>query len=175
MTMEQNSGYVSYEYKEMEVPAQAVSLLLDCYESFGWAQDPRRPAVQQQNKVTLCLRRSRKLANRMELTRLQRNFECSMEEIGRLERSKSRAALFWALLVGLTGTACMAGAVFAVTAQTPHYGLMAVLAVPGFVGWAVPCLLYRRIQQAESRRLQPMIEEKYEEIFQLCEKGHALL
>lgn len=173
--MEQSNGYVSYEYKEVAAPEKAVSMLLDGYESFGWTQDPRHPAAGGGERVVLHLRRSRKLVNRMELTRLQRNFECSLEEIGRLERTKTRAALFWALLVGLAGTAFMAGAVFAVTAQPPRYLLMAVLAVPGFAGWAAPCLLYRRILQAESRRVQPLIEEKYEEIFQLCEKGHALL
>lgn len=171
----QQSRYIGYEYKEITVPGRDASLMLDCYESFGWTPDDHRPLTSGRSTTTLHLKRDRKIINKMELTRLQRNFEACMREIQSLERSKSRAATLSALVVGLVGTAFMAGAVFAVTAQTPHYLLMEVLALPGFVGWALPCFLYRFQLQARTRHVQPLIEAKYEEIYQLCEKGHALL
>lgn len=174
MNSEQNR-YIGYEYKQVTVSGKDASLVLDCYESFGWTPDDHRPLTSGRSTTTLHLKRDRKIINKMELTRLQRNFEACMGEIQSLEHSKSQVATLWALVVGLIGTAFMAGAVFAVTAQSPHYLLMGVLALPGFVGWALPYFLYRFQLQARTRHVQPLIEAKYEEIYQLCEKGHALL
>ena len=175
MNQDHSNPYVGYEYKEVCVSGSDVSLFLDCYESFGWQVDDRRPVASGGKTVTLHLKRDRKIINKMELTRLQRNFEACIREIKALERSKSQVARLWALVVGLLGTAFMAGAVFAVTSQTPRYLLMVILSIPGFVGWLVPYFLYRYQLGRQSRKVQPMIEDKYEEICQLCEKGHALL
>ena len=174
MNREDNNPYVGYEYKEVCASDSDISLLLDCYESFGWKVDDRRPVVSGGKAVTLHLKRDRKIINKMELTRLQRNFEACIREIKTLERSKAQVARLWALVVGLLGTAFMAGAVFAVTSQPPRYLLMVLLSIPGFVGWLIPYFLYRYQLGRQSRKVQPLIEAKYEEICQLCEKGHAL-
>ena len=92
-----------------------------------------------------------------------------------MERSKKQTAMVWALLTGLVGTAFMAGAVFAVTSEPPHYLLTILLAIPAFAGWILPSFFYRHQLQRQSRKVQPFIEAKYDEIYQLCEKGHSLL
>ena len=69
----------------------------------------------------------------------------------------------------------MAGAVFAVTNDPPLYPLMVLLAVPGFAGWVLPYFIYHRLFARQHRKVQPLIDAKYQEIDQLCEKGHALL
>ena len=92
-----------------------------------------------------------------------------------LEQSGRRTALMWARLVGLAGTAFMAGSVFAVTSTPPRILLTILLAVPGFTGWVLPVFLYRFLLQSRTRRTRPLIDAKYEEVYQLCEKGHALL
>lgn len=168
-------AYIGYEYKEVTVPDREASRFLDGYASFGWAADENRPAVTGGRLVTLYLKRDRKIINRMELTRLQRHFEACMQEIRQLERAPARTAARWALAAGLAGTAFLAGAVFAVTHDPPGYLLMAVLAVPGFAGWIAPVLFHRRLLAAQTRRVQPFLDAKYEEVDQLCEKGHALL
>ena len=103
-------SYIGYEYKELTVPGRDVSLLLDGYESFGWQPDENHPAPGQGRTVTLYLKRDRKIINKMELTRLQRNFEACLRQIDRLRREPARTATAWALFVGLVGTAFMAGA-----------------------------------------------------------------
>ncbi len=175
MTQSSSGRYIGYEYKQVPAAGQDISLLLDCYESFGWQQDENHPVAPGVRPAVLYLKRDRKIINKMELTRLQRNFEACLREIDLLERSKTSAATLWALLVGLAGTAFMAGSVFAVTAAPPHYLLTILLAVPGFAGWILPVFLRRRLTRARTRRVQPFIEAKYEEIYALCEKGHALL
>lgn len=118
--------FVGYEYKEVITDKSRVSFLLDGYENFGWELDgnitevfgENRNPVKQSN-VILRLKRNRKIINKMELTRLQRNFESCVREIDMLEKSKTSAATIYALIIAVVGTAFMAGATFAVTAQ-PH-------------------------------------------------------
>lgn len=175
MEAQKNAPFIGYEYKELTVPGEQASMYLDCYEAFGWALDENVPSVTRNGVTTLRLKRDRKIINKAELTRLQRHFEACLQEIQQLERGKTSAATVWSLAVGFAGTVFMAGSVFAVTHEPPIYWLCILLAIPAFAGWAVPCFLYRRITEAQTKKLQPMIEAKQDEIYEICEKGHALL
>lgn len=174
-------NYVGYEYKEIMADDSMVSLLLDGYENFGWEVNDSvpesnaggRPGTRQ--KVVIRLRRDRKILNKAELTRLQRNFEACVTEIQTLEKRKSSMATVWALILGIIGTAFMAGATFAVTAKPPYIVLCIILAVPGFLGWILPYFLFRRVQRKETERITPLVEAKYDEIYEICEKGNKLL
>lgn len=174
-------NYVGYEYKEVAADSSMASFLLDGYESFGWEMDENLPKYHKadrapnQNKIVLHLKRNRKIINKMELTRLQRNFEACVGEIEALEKSKTSAAVLYALISGLTGTAFMAGSTFAVTAQPPHIMLCILFAIPGFAGWILPYFLYRRVKEKQTNKLTPLIEKKYDEIYGICEKGNKLI
>lgn len=170
--------FTSYEYKELNVREEQASFYLDCYENFGWRQDENFPSKRQQGKadvVTLKLKRNRKIINKVELTRLQRNFEADMQDIASLENSKTRQATILALMIGVIGTAFMAGSVFAVTAEPPVIWLCILLAIPAFVGWILPYFVYKKVKEQKIKKVTPYIEEKYDEIYELCEKGHSLL
>ena len=174
--------FVGYEYKEVHTEKSKVSFLLDGYENFGWEIDEniledfgenRNPM--QQSKVILRLKRNRKIINKMELTRLQRNFESCVREIEALEKSKTSAATMYALIIAIAGCAFMAGATFAVTAQPPNVILCIVLAIPGFIGWILPYFVYKKLLGKQTEKITPLIEEKYDEIYEICEKGNRLL
>lgn len=167
--------YIGYEYKKLTIPTEKVSMYLDCYESFGWEADENVPLNTAGAMTTLSLKRDRKIINKAELTRLQRHFEACDAEISKLEAAKNTTATIVALVVGIIGTAFIAGSVFAVTHKPPIIWLCIVLAVPGFIGWILPCFLHRSLRARKSAELQPLIEAKQDEIYELCEKGHALL
>lgn len=180
-TGRQRKNYVGYEYKEIIAESGHISFLLDGYECFGWELDERR-AENRESKIpsypkkeVFYLKRNRKIINKMELTRLQRNFEACAKEIETLEKSKTSAATIYALVAGVIGTAFMAGSVFAVTAQPPHIILSIILAVPAFIGWIIPYFLYRKAEGKRTEKLEPLIEQKYDEIYEICEKGNKLL
>ena len=178
MDLKKENPFVGYEYKQVSVPSDQVSMYMDCYENFGWEPEERIVTTGETHRgstVTIRMRRNRKILNKMELTRLQRQFEACTQEIDALERSKTSAATVWALGIGLMGTACMAGSVFAVTHQPPIYWLCMLLAVPAFAGWIAPYFVYRRKVETQTRKLEPLIEAKQEEIYTICEKGHSLL
>lgn len=177
----QRKNFVGYEYKEIIAESGRVSFLLDGYECFGWELDGSltenggRKKTSYPQKTVIYLKRNRKIINKMELTRLQRNFEACVKEIEALEKSKISVATIYALVVGIIGTAFMAGSVFAVTAQPPYIILSILLAVPAFIGWIVPYFLYRRVVRKQTEKLTPLIEQKYDEIYEICEKGNKLL
>lgn len=174
--------FVGYEYKEICTDKNKISFLLDGYENFGWEADgniyENQDAVQsshQQRKVVLHLKRNRKIINKMELTRLQRNFEACVNEIDMLEKSKTSMAAVYAMIIGVIGTAFMAGSTFAVSAQPPQVILCILLAVPGAIGWILPYFVYKKIVGKQAEKVNVMIEEKYDEIYAICEKGNKLL
>lgn len=177
--MYQEQGYknpfVGYEYKEIVASSDKVSMLVDCYENFGWDIDENLPYENSYNHTKVKLKRNRKIINKMELTRLQRNFEACLDEIRSLEQSKTRTATTLSLCIGVIGTAFLAGAVFAVVHVPPIIWLCVLLSIPGFIGWIIPYFVYQKIHKDQVRKLQPLIEEKYEEIYRICEKGHSLL
>lgn len=180
-TVKKQKKYVGYEYKEITAEDSMVSLLLDGYENFGWELNESltksgvggRPGSI--SKTVIRMKRDSKIVNKAELTRLQRNFEACVTEIQTLEKRKTSAATACALVLGIIGTAFMAGATFAVTAQPPYIALCIILGALGFLGWILPYFLYKRIQGKETERIMPLIEAKYDEIYEICEKGNKLL
>lgn len=171
----ENKNFVSYDYKEISVSSDRASLILDGYENFGWQTDDSIPAVKAMGKVTLRFKRDRKIINKVELTRLQRHFEACINEIDMLEASKASGASTAALVTGIIGTAFMAGSVFAVTAPEPMISLCIILGVPGFIGWIFPYFLYKNLRKKRILKVTPLIENKYEEMYGILEKGNKLL
>ena len=167
------ADYIGYEYKEIAGSGERVSFYLDCYQCFGWTLDER--ASENAAKGNIVLKRERKIINKMELTRLQRHFESCMDEIATLEHSKTTRGTAVSLVVGLIGTAFMAGATFAATHVPPMYVLTIILAIPGFIGWITPYLLYKKIVSRRSKAINELIEQKYDEIYGICEQGNKLL
>jgi hypothetical protein len=53
--------------------------------------------------------------------------------------------------------------------------LMIILALPGFVAWGLSYLLYGKVKARKTAGVEPLIDKKYDEIYEICEKGHALL
>lgn len=168
-------SFVGYEYKEISVPKEQASMYVDCYENFGWEIDENFAAAEGHSAMTVRMKRDRKILNKMELTRLQHHFEACAKEIDALERAKTSAATVWALMTGILGTAFMAGSTFAVVHEPPIIWLCILLAVPGFIGWILPYFIYKRLVRQSTRKLQPLIEAKQDEIYEICEKGSRLL
>lgn len=170
-----NRSFIGYEYKEITVKSEDVSMYIDCYENFGWIVAEEMSITGKPHYVTVRMKRDRKIINKMELTRLQRNFEACAHDLNSLQKAKASLATMWSLIIGITGTAFMAGSTFAVTHNPPIIWLCILLAIPGFMGWILPYFVYKLIFQKQTEKLQPLIEQKTEEIYDVCEKGHALL
>ncbi|SEW22169.1 hypothetical protein [[Clostridium] fimetarium] len=180
-----SNAFVGYEYKEVITNKEKVSFQIDGYKNFGWEVDDNikhnmsvnvpRNIPSSYGTVVLWLKRDRKIMNKMELTRLQRNFEFCIKEIIQLESSKTSTATMYAIIVGIIGTAFMAGSVFAVTAAPPMIVLSIILAIPAFAGWISPYYIYNMVVRKRAEKVSPLIEEKRDEVYEICEKGSKLL
>lgn len=177
-----NRGFIAYEYKELSIDSHEVSMYIDCYKNFGWSIDENRRKVEtveksvlESGKTVIYLKRDRKMINKAELLRLQRHFEDCIKQIDQLEKSKTQAATAVSIAVGIVGTMFMAGSTFAVVASPPIIWLCVLLAIPGFAGWISPYFIFRKLERKRTEIVTPLIEDKKDEIYEICEKGNALL
>lgn len=169
------SEFESFDYMKVTVDENQMSQYMDGYEHFGWKVDSNVPVEKGMGKVTIHLKRSRAILNKMELTRLQRHFEACMSEIAALENSKESFAVAASIACGILGCAFMAGSVFAVTAVKPIIWLTILLAIPGFFLWGIAYPLYKYVKKWRAEKVEPLIEAKLDEAEKVCGKGHALL
>lgn len=167
--------FVGYEYKEITVERSVESLYIDSYQAFGWLLEESSGVTISINTSTLKFKRDRKILNKAELTRLQRQFDACVNEITTLEKSKTSGATIAALVIGILGTAFMAGSVFAVTAAVPNMLLCVIFAIPAFIGWILPYFVFKNLSAKRGQKVTPLIEAKYDEIYEVCEKANSLL
>lgn len=165
----------SYDYLKVTVEEGLYSQYLDGYAGFGWRQDENFQQEKSIGKLTLHLKRSRNLPNKVELTRLQRHYEACMREIAALEASKSSVPTMVSLSCGLVGCAFMAGSVFAVTAETPLIFLTVLLGIPGLALWGAAYFGYKVAKHRRAEKVAPLIDAKYNEAYAVCEKAQKLL
>lgn len=166
-------NFIGYEYKDFTVKRSMASLYSDSIENFWWEPEATSEISGKPDSICMKFRRNRKIRNKSELTRLHRQLDNSIANIQSLEFSKYLKASTAAYVTGVIGTAFMAGSVFAVTSG--NITLCVVLAIPGFLGWTLPYLIYRSIYRKKVLEVTPMIDKKYDEIYEVCEKANNLL
>lgn len=172
------NNYIGYEYTNVTVRQEMESLYADNYSCFGWELEKVTNPILSitghgVSDVNMRFKRNRKLCNRAELTRLQRQFDSLINEIISLERGKLSKAMIVAFTIGIIGTAFMAGSVFAYLGGMTM--LCAILAFPAFAGWIAPYFCYLKVRRNKTAKLDPIIDEKLGEIFEVCEKASGLL
>jgi len=168
-----NKNFVGYEYRDVTVTRSMEAMYVDGYQNFGWELDGSESLPVGFGSVTLKFKRDRKIRNKAELTRLQRQFDANVNEILNMEKSKGDSASIAAFTVGIIGTAFMAGSVFAVTSGLVV--LCIILAIPAFIGWALPYFIYKSTYNKKAAKVSPLIDSKYDEIYEICERANNLL
>lgn len=170
-----NKNFIGYEYKEVTIKPNMESVYVDGYTNFGWILEATGTPVQP-GKIMLRLKRDRKIRNKAELTRLQYQFEASVIDIESLEQSKTTGAAIASFTIGVIGTAFMALSTFAMTGTGLNHSIPTsiIFAVPGLIGWVLPYFVYTRKSTNKTDELTPMIENKYDEVYDICEKASKL-
>lgn len=169
----QKNDFTGYEYRDITVKKTMQSVYADSFGSFGWIAEGFEEATGKVDSIVMKFKRDRKIRNKADITRLQRQFEACVAEIISMEKSKTIKAAAIAYVVGVIGTAFMAGSVFAVNAG--NIPLCVILAIPGFIGWIIPYLIYKSVIRKKTEALNPLIEQKYDEMYAVCEKANVLL
>lgn len=71
------------------------SIYADGFASFGWIAEGIGEAVGKMDSIVMKFKRDRKIRNKAELTRLQRQFEACTAEIVSFEKEKTLRASAW--------------------------------------------------------------------------------
>jgi len=166
-------NFVGYEYRDVTVDRKMESIYKDSYPNFGWKLEKASSPSLSLSSVTMKFKRNRKIQNKAELTRLQRQFDANVNEIVSMEDSKASSASIAAFTVGIIGTVFMAGSTFSFLASLVV--LCIILAIPGFIGWIIPYFLYKSTYAKKNVKLMPLIDSKYDEIYEICERASGLL
>jgi hypothetical protein len=174
-TMDNKKPFIGYEYKNIQAARDLGSIYLDSYPNFGWELEGGVSSVPYAAGAvsSLKFKRDRNIKNRVQLAKLERQFEEHVRVIENLEKSKAANASIAAFTIGIIGAAFMAGAVLAY--QAGMLPLMVILAIPGFLGWVFPYFCYRGMIARRTAKVSPLIDEQYDALYDVCEKAHALL
>jgi hypothetical protein len=167
------NSFIGYEYKDITVKHSMEPIYADGYGNFGWVLEGTSTPMQSIGSVTMKFKRDRKIRNKAELSRLQRQFDSCAAEIEALERSRTLGASAAAYGIGILGSAFMAGSVFAYLANM--LPLSVILAIPGFAGWIIPYFCYCTLHKRKTDKTAPLIDQKHDEIYEVCKKANGLL
>lgn len=165
----------SFDYRKVNVKRSMVSLYTEAYRYFGWiliCSDPDEPNQASGTWITLEFRRDHKIRNKAELTRLQRNFDACVDEICEMEKEKTGTADKAARGIGLMGSLFLICSALLAFACKLSAGIL--LAIPGVFGWLFPGFLHKRLVKKKSEEVDPLIEQKYDEIQRVCQKADGL-
>lgn len=169
-----NNEFVGYEYQEIKINKQNRNIYIDSYESFGWKFEREKAVTQSVGCISLEFKRDRKIRNKSELTRLQRQFDGLIEQIDYLEKNKTLQATILACIVGVIGCGFMAASVMNFV-YLDNIIAMILFAIPGFVFWILPIFIYKRLKTRKTIDLQPRIESLYDEVYEVTKKANNLL
>lgn len=167
------SSFVGFEYRSITADRNMELMYIDGYQNFGWVLDDTSAPQAGLNSITLKFKRDRKIRNKAELTRLQRQFDACINEIQSMEKSKAAKASIVAFTTGLVGTAFLAGATLSFLGGL--IVLCIILAIPGFIGWILPYFLYNSAYAKKTAQVAPLIDSKYDEIYEICKRANELL
>lgn len=193
--------FVGYEYKSVTVPKDMDGLWADSLKAFGWTLEKNEPATvkhvfgpirvmlaplaifggkfreavtdhDSSTHVTLTFKRDRAMEGKVELNKLQLQFENCAKSIETLETSKKTGATVAAYVIGLVGTVFMAISTFSyLAAMTPAF---IIAAIPGFLGWIIPFFAYRALVASKTRKVDPLIENQHDAIYTICQKASCI-
>jgi hypothetical protein len=145
----------------------------DNYPQFGWLLENPESTIGSLPYVTMKFKRDRNIPNKTELNKLQCQFDDLVADIENLEHSRYQKPTIIALSIGIFGIAFMAGSVFAYLAGM--FLLMVALALPGFAGWIIPCFCFKYFRRQKERETAPVIDQKFDKIYEVCKKANCLL
>jgi len=166
-----NKNFVGYEYRDVTVEGKMEAMYADGYPNFGWTLDGKGSTGL--SSTSLKFKRDREIPHKAELTKHQNQFDKSVREIVSLEHSKSSGATKIAYIIAFIGTVFMALSVFSVLAD--KIALCVIFAVPAFIAWILPYFIYKASKNSRSKKVAPLIEKQYDNIYDVCKQANALL
>ena len=200
--MKIKENFVAYEYKNVNVISDSAGMYIDCMENFGWelvendGYDINEDFFSIQSPVnlnrsianaaqtygetadavpTLMLKfkRDRRIDNRKQLEKLEREYEEAMSAIKKIEHRNSAQTMGISLGTGIIGAVFVGLSVYNFISSNIILGIL--FAAMGAVGWAIGFFSNRKVSNKKSAQSEPYVQEQLSIVYNACEKAHALL
>ena len=199
--MKNNNDFVAYEYKTVNATRDSAGMYIDCMENFGWTlieTDGYDAQVLLSNlnpvnlgrniasaaqtfgetadttpAITLKFKRDRRIDNKQQLDKLEREYEAAMSAITRIERKNEAQTMGVSLGTGIIGAVFVGLSVYNFVSSNIILGVL--FAAVGAIGWAVGFFSNRKVGRKKSVQTEPTIQEQLDIAYGACEQAHALL
>ena len=199
--MSNNENFVVYEYKNVDVKRDTMGMYIECMENFGWslvenegydvqvllsnlnpvnlgkniagAAQSLGETGDSSESVTLTFKRDRRIENKQQLDKLEKEYQEALAAIKKVERKNIAQTMGISLGTGIVGTILIGLSIYCFVISNIVLGVL--FAVIGAVGWAFGFLSNRKMGQKKSTQTEPYIQEQLSIAYSTCEKAHALL
>ena len=169
-------NFRTFDYTSITVSKDMEPVYIDTYESFGWELTDNNIGFDTTSllgSTKLSFRRDRRVPNKTELLKLQRKSEVLFKNIQTMEANKPKMAMIKALGLGIVGCAFLAISVFSFLDSS--WFIFAIAGAIGLGLWIPPYFIYKNTLEKDIERLNPLIDETYDKISDLCEEANALI
>jgi len=199
--MSNKENFVAYEYKSVTIKRNSAGMYIDCMENFGWTLAENdgydfQPLLTNLNPVnlgkniataaqsygetadssetlTLKFKRDRRIENKQQLDKLEREYEEALSAIHKVERKNVAQTMGISLGTGIIGTLFIGLAVYNFVFSNIILGVL--FAAVGAIGWAIGFFSNMKIGKKKSTQTEPYVQEQLNIVYSTCEKAHALL
>jgi len=178
--LKNSDNFATYEYTALSVKKELEPIYVDIYESFGWELlNNEITSEYSLLKSKLSFRRNRKINNKAALNKLHNKIDIHFTNITNLESQKYFWASFKAYLVGIISCVFLALSVFSITGLltfgTMNSALQIVFGAIGTLLLIPPYFVYKNTLMLKSEEAQPLIDQEYDMISDICEEANLLI
>lgn len=167
---------ITFDYKTIKVKREIETLICDTYENLGWELTSTSAAEGSLFYVNLSFKRDRKIANKVELLKLQEKAESIVLSIENLQSKKKNAGLVSSLSIGIVGTLIFGGGM-SMSMLLSGAGFMIGGIALGVVGIGICTLAYpvfKKINRKKNAQIIPLLETEYDKLADICEQAVKL-
>lgn len=166
----------TYDYKTIKVKRSIETIICDTYENLGWELTNTSSVEGSLFHINLSFKRDRKIANKVELIKLQEKADNVVANIELLQNKKKSAGFVSALSTGIVGALTFGGGM-SMTMLLSGVGYMIGGIALGLVGAGICALaypLFKKVNKKKGDSIQPILESEFDKLADICEEAGKL-
>ena len=168
----------SYDYKTIRIRRQLEAIVTDAYEALGWEMVGSSVSQGGIYHVNLSFKRNRKITNKTDLLKLQEKVDSTIINIEILLNKKKWAGMTSGIITGTIGALTLGGGMAMVMELGVGVaGWMIGGIALGIVGIGI-CLLGWligvKVKSSKGNRIDPMLEQEYNKLADICDEVKKL-
>lgn len=185
----ENKDRIQYEYLSINVKSKIEPMVIDTYENFGWETISSSALTDKEDYyinnfgingerlVNVKFKRDRKIKNKEKLNTLQRKCEETFKNIEKLDKEPHYKGTMYSLIIAMIGCIFLAVSVFIIIANEEliNYIISTPIGIVGLIFWVLAFFKYNQAKNKIKEKNQPLIEEKYEIIYNACDEAQKLI